>query len=91
MAVDLHFEESLLRKLKLEDPWLPPKPWESVPSESGASDSLYSNHASFNGCLYDLSSVSVSSSSQIKSFYSFELKAILLVLSIEALFSSVYD
>lgn len=59
MAVDLHFEESLLRQLKLEDPWLPPKPWESVPSESGASVSLSTNHVSAHGSLYDISSVSV--------------------------------
>lgn len=57
MAVDLHFEESLLRQLKLEDPWLPSKPWESVPSESGAPVSLSSNH----GRLYDVSSVSEAS------------------------------
>ncbi|KNA12914.1 hypothetical protein SOVF_122120, partial [Spinacia oleracea] len=61
MAVDLHFEESLLRQLKLEDPWLPPKPWESVPSESGASVSLSTNHVSAHGSLYDISSVSEAS------------------------------
>ncbi|KAL2945571.1 Gamma-tubulin complex component 6 [Bienertia sinuspersici] len=61
MAVDLHFEESLLRQLKPEDPWLPPKPWESVLSENGASYSPSSNHASLDCCLYDLSSVSEAS------------------------------
>ncbi|KAK9755780.1 hypothetical protein RND81_01G050100 [Saponaria officinalis] len=59
MAVDFHFEESLLRSLKLEDPWLPPKSWESIPSESGtvASSSPSSSHE----CLFDLSSVSEAS------------------------------
>ncbi|XP_021720614.1 uncharacterized protein LOC110688206 isoform X2 [Chenopodium quinoa] len=61
MAVDLQFEESLLRQLKLEDPWLPPKPWESIPSENGASVSLSSHNASFRGSLYDISSVSEAS------------------------------
>lgn len=30
---------SLYEKLKVEDPWLPPRPWESIPSESGVSGS----------------------------------------------------
>lgn len=68
MAVDLQFEESLLQKLKLEDPWLPPKPWESVPSESGPSISPPLNSASFHGCLYDISSVSVRISSLLQVF-----------------------
>lgn len=34
---------SLFNKLKVDDPWVPPKPWESIPSESGCfnSDSKY--------------------------------------------------
>lgn len=34
MAVDANFA-SLLEKLKVEDPWLPPRTWESIPSQSG--------------------------------------------------------
>uniref|UniRef100_A0A2N9EPG6 Gamma-tubulin complex component n=1 Tax=Fagus sylvatica TaxID=28930 RepID=A0A2N9EPG6_FAGSY len=34
MAVDANFA-SLFENLKLEDPWLPPRTWESIPSESG--------------------------------------------------------
>ncbi|KAL9238678.1 hypothetical protein vseg_013068 [Gypsophila vaccaria] len=63
MAVD--FEASLLRSLKLDDPWLSPKPWESIPSESGgivvsSSSSRPSSPSSFE-CFYDLSSVSEAS------------------------------
>ncbi|GLT60971.1 hypothetical protein SLA2020_337090 [Shorea laevis] len=34
MAVDANFA-SLFEKLKVEDPWLPPRTWESIPSQSG--------------------------------------------------------
>ncbi|XWS52751.1 hypothetical protein CRYUN_Cryun11dG0099100 [Craigia yunnanensis] len=34
MAVETHFA-SLFEKLKVEDPWLPPRTWESIPSQSG--------------------------------------------------------
>lgn len=34
MAVDANFT-SLFEKLKVEDPWLPPRTWESIPSQSG--------------------------------------------------------
>ncbi|GAV74870.1 Spc97_Spc98 domain-containing protein [Cephalotus follicularis] len=35
MAVDTKFE-SLKERVKVEDPWLPPTNWESIPSESGS-------------------------------------------------------
>ncbi|PPD69323.1 hypothetical protein GOBAR_DD33802 [Gossypium barbadense] len=34
MAVETNFA-SLFEKLKVEDPWLPPRTWESIPSQSG--------------------------------------------------------
>ncbi|KAL2349563.1 hypothetical protein Fmac_003563 [Flemingia macrophylla] len=34
MTIDTKFA-SLLEKLKVQDPWLPPNTWESIPSESG--------------------------------------------------------
>ncbi|KHG23846.1 Gamma-tubulin complex component 6 [Gossypium arboreum] len=34
MAVEANFA-SLFEKLKVEDPWLPPRTWESIPSQSG--------------------------------------------------------
>ncbi|XVE59725.1 hypothetical protein DITRI_Ditri05aG0069400 [Diplodiscus trichospermus] len=34
MAVETNFG-SLFEKLKVEDPWLPPRTWESIPSQSG--------------------------------------------------------
>ncbi|KAK4762531.1 hypothetical protein SAY86_008299 [Trapa natans] len=54
---------SLYEKLKLEDPWLPPKPWESIPSESGACGSRIASSYSpfpshFENRLFDTSSVS---------------------------------
>ena len=59
MEVDSRFEESLLRSLKLEDPWLSPKTWESIPSESGVSANQAVDSSSSRDCLYDISSVSV--------------------------------
>ncbi|KAK1591885.1 hypothetical protein Q3G72_015278 [Acer saccharum] len=35
MAVDTNFASLLLDKVKVEDPWLPPTTWESIPSQSG--------------------------------------------------------
>ncbi|KAI7743415.1 hypothetical protein M8C21_011266 [Ambrosia artemisiifolia] len=52
MAVDTDFT-SLLNTLKVEDPWLPPRPWESIPTESGLS----------------VSSTSLSSPSPSRRFY----------------------
>ncbi|XVF74370.1 hypothetical protein PTKIN_Ptkin13bG0105200 [Pterospermum kingtungense] len=34
MAVETNFS-SLFEKLRVEDPWLPPRTWESIPSQSG--------------------------------------------------------
>ncbi|GAB2234921.1 hypothetical protein Droror1_Dr00004192 [Drosera rotundifolia] len=35
MAVESSFEAMLFQNLKLDEPWLEPRPWESIPSESG--------------------------------------------------------
>ncbi|KAB1206335.1 hypothetical protein CJ030_MR7G025639 [Morella rubra] len=43
MAVDANFA-SLFEKLKVEDPWLPPRTWESIPSESGRGGSRSLSH-----------------------------------------------
>ncbi|KAF8396318.1 hypothetical protein HHK36_017933 [Tetracentron sinense] len=60
MAVDLNFA-SLFRNLKLEDPWLPSKPWESIASESGVSQSEISISKSSQMPLYDPSTASEAS------------------------------
>lgn len=58
MAVDASLA-SLYEKLKVDDPFLPPRPWESIPSESGLSHSRC--RASSSGQrLFDISTVSVS-------------------------------
>ncbi|KAF5187359.1 Gamma-tubulin complex component [Thalictrum thalictroides] len=56
MAVDLSFS-SLFQNLKLDDPWLPSKPWESIPSESGEV-SNQSENPSQQKPLYDPSTIS---------------------------------
>ena len=40
MAVETNFA-SLFEKLKVEDPWLPPRTWESIPSQSGPPPPLH--------------------------------------------------
>lgn len=60
MAVDANFA-SLFENLKVEDPWIPPKTWESIPSESGLHSYSDASASSSNQPLYDLSTVSVSS------------------------------
>ncbi|KAJ0013232.1 hypothetical protein Pint_20915 [Pistacia integerrima] len=59
MAVDTNFTGFLLEKVKLEDPWLPPRTWESIPSQSGTflSSSSSQNHQ----LLADTSTVSEAS------------------------------
>ncbi|KAL5765353.1 hypothetical protein ACOSP7_015970 [Xanthoceras sorbifolium] len=37
MGLDRNFASVLLEKVKVEDPWLPPTTWESIPSQSGPS------------------------------------------------------
>ncbi|XP_065865805.1 uncharacterized protein [Euphorbia lathyris] len=59
MAVDTNFA-SLFDKLKVEDPWLPPSTWESIPSENGGRPSSNS-HTSPQQPLHHLSSVSEAS------------------------------
>ncbi|KAL2536001.1 indole-3-acetaldehyde oxidase [Forsythia ovata] len=44
---------SLMEKLKLDDPWVPPRSWDSVPSQTGASSHSHSSHF-----LYPTSTVS---------------------------------
>ncbi|XP_038986938.1 uncharacterized protein LOC103722329 isoform X2 [Phoenix dactylifera] len=56
MEVDRNFS-SLLRNLKMDDPWNPPKTWESIPSESGAARSGDSGRGPQDP-VYDPSSVS---------------------------------
>ncbi|KAL5708845.1 hypothetical protein ACHQM5_019600 [Ranunculus cassubicifolius] len=56
MAVDSNFS-SLFHNLKLEDPYLPPKPWESIPSESGLPHS-HPSDSNPSDSLYDPSTVS---------------------------------
>lgn len=56
MEVDPNFS-SLLRNLKVDDPWIPPKTWESIPSESGADLSGDPGRGPQDP-IYDLSSVS---------------------------------
>ncbi|XP_042511302.1 uncharacterized protein LOC122086510 isoform X3 [Macadamia integrifolia] len=60
MAVDLNFA-SLFQNLKLDDQWLPSKPWESIPFESGVSLSGSCNSTSSLEPLYDPSTVSEAS------------------------------
>ncbi|KAK9066272.1 hypothetical protein SSX86_013593 [Deinandra increscens subsp. villosa] len=61
MAVDTDFT-SLLNNLKVEDPWLPPRPWESIPTESGLSvtSTSPSPHSTCSR-LYDTSTVTEAS------------------------------
>ncbi|KAK4419711.1 Gamma-tubulin complex component 2 [Sesamum alatum] len=47
--------DSLLEKLRLDDPWVPPRSWDSLPSEAGASSQPSSNS---NPALYTTSTVS---------------------------------
>ncbi|KAK4407531.1 hypothetical protein Sango_0334100 [Sesamum angolense] len=48
--------DSLLEKLRLDDPWVPPRSWDSLPSQAGASPQPSSNS---NPALYTTSTVSV--------------------------------
>ncbi|XP_060170012.1 uncharacterized protein LOC132600700 isoform X2 [Lycium barbarum] len=59
MAVDTNLG-SLFEKLKLEDPYLPARPWESIPSESGISLSSGNTNCSSH-VQYSTSAVSESS------------------------------
>lgn len=58
MAIETSFA-LLFENLKLEDPWLPPRPWESIPSESGSSHQ--NSSSSLFTPLYDTSCVSEAS------------------------------
>jgi len=71
MTVDTKFT-GLLENLKVEDPWLSPNTWESIPSESGLHSSSTSSHPQ-NQPLSHLSTLSVSSSFSLKLTYSIRL------------------
>lgn len=60
MGAEANTVASLLEKLKVDDPWVPPKPWESIPSEGGGSRRCSSNSRSSSG-FYNVSNLSVSS------------------------------
>ncbi|KAK9123015.1 hypothetical protein Sjap_012617 [Stephania japonica] len=57
MAVDSSFA-SLLHNIKLEDPWLPPKTWESIATESGLRHSENQSSKSCPDLLQDPNSLS---------------------------------
>ncbi|CAI9105919.1 OLC1v1004952C1 [Oldenlandia corymbosa var. corymbosa] len=58
MGAEANTVASLLEKLKVDDPWVPPKPWESVPSEGGGRSSI--PHSSAPG-FYNTSNLSEAS------------------------------
>lgn len=58
MAVEANTVASLFEKLKVDDPCVPPKPWESIPSESGCFSSESKSQSSHS--LYHISALSVS-------------------------------
>lgn len=67
MAVDTNFKGFLLEKVKGEDPWLPPRTWESIPSQSGTFLSPSSSSQN-RQLLADTSTVSVSSTFYFSAF-----------------------
>ncbi|KAL9660421.1 hypothetical protein QQ045_025235 [Rhodiola kirilowii] len=60
MAVDANFA-ALFRELKPDDPWLPPRPWESIPSESGLAGAPAATSSTSFKRLYDTRAVSEAS------------------------------
>lgn len=68
MAVDTNFKGLLLEKVKGEDPWLPPRTWESIPSQSGTFLSPSSSSSQNRQLLADTSTVSVSSTFYFSAF-----------------------
>ncbi|CAI0452396.1 unnamed protein product [Linum tenue] len=60
MAVDTNFA-SLFEKLKVEDAWLPPSTWESIPSQNAASRRSHSGHLDSSSSPPLVSSVSETS------------------------------
>lgn len=75
MAVDASLA-SLYEKLKLEDPWLPPRTWEFIPSQSGNIVHPRAGDRSLRPSLFDVKTVSVSSPVSI--FFFLKLKCVLL-------------
>ncbi|KAF8039693.1 hypothetical protein BT93_B2031 [Corymbia citriodora subsp. variegata] len=60
MAVDASLA-SLYEKLRVEDPWLPPRTWESIPSESGHRLHSRAGDGSPRRSLFDVKTVSEAS------------------------------
>jgi len=87
MTVDAKFAR-LLENLKVEDPWLPPNTWESIPSESGLHSSSSSSHQP-NQPLSHLSTLSVSSSSSSKLTYAFHCNAMRLAIGKPSQFATI--
>ncbi|XP_048136098.1 uncharacterized protein LOC115734393 isoform X3 [Rhodamnia argentea] len=52
---------SLYEKLKVEDPWLPPRTWESIPSQNGHSIHPRAGDPSLRRSLFDVKAVSEAS------------------------------
>ncbi|XP_071692589.1 uncharacterized protein [Rutidosis leptorrhynchoides] len=60
MAVDTDFKSLLNNKLKVEDPsWLTPRPWESIPTESGPTSTSSTNSTRFNHTSSSVSEASL--------------------------------
>ncbi|URE42113.1 Spc97 / Spc98 family [Musa troglodytarum] len=68
MEIDPNFS-SLLRTLRVDDPWVPPKTWESIPSESGRVRSADSCGESQDP-IYESSLISVIPFNNAQSLYS---------------------
>lgn len=60
MAVDASLA-SLYEKLRVEDPWLPPRTWESIPSQSGRNLHSRAGDGSPRRSLFDVKTVSEAS------------------------------
>ncbi|KAL3518746.1 hypothetical protein ACH5RR_021335 [Cinchona calisaya] len=61
MVVETNTVAALLEKLKVDDPWLPPKPWESIPSESGRHQNHLPSHSQSSHGPYQISNLSEAS------------------------------
>ncbi|XP_071912520.1 uncharacterized protein [Coffea arabica] len=61
MAVEANMVAALLEKLKVDDPWVQPQPWESIPSESGRRQNPSTSRSQSSHGLYPISNLSESS------------------------------
>ena len=59
MAVEANMVAALLEKLKVDDPWVQPQPWESIPSESGRRQNPSTSRSQSSHGLYPISNLSV--------------------------------